>query len=156
MKKLFILSALVTMMASLSAQCYKIDTVTNTATVKFIVDRPVEFGAKSTLEELISDKYSLCDSGSIVTGEIVSIAMPEQIINIVGLQFLQRKYIVTTKVIIDGKSYIGESTKTMYVSAMLMEVSAIPHNKKVFYKTMQQSLKNAVYYIYGSNKTKEK
>jgi hypothetical protein len=42
------------------------------------------------------------------------------------------------------------------VSAMLMEVSAIPHNKKVFYKTMQQSLKNAVYYIYGSNKTKEK
>jgi hypothetical protein len=47
----------------------------------------------------------------------------------------------------DGKSYMGESTKTMYVNAMLVEVSAIPHNKKVFYKTMQQSLKNAVNYI---------
>jgi hypothetical protein len=147
MKKLFILSFLVTMVASLSAQCYKVDTVSNTATIKFLLDRPVEFGAKATLEELIADKYSLCDSGSIVTGEIVSIAMPEQMINIIGLQFLQRKYIITTKVTINGKSYMGESTKTMYVNAMLVEVSAIPHNKKVFYKTMQQSLKNAVNYI---------
>jgi hypothetical protein len=73
--------------------------------------------------------------------------MPEQMINIIGLQFLQRKYIITTKVTINGKSYMGESTKTMYVNAMLVEVSAIPHNKKVFYKTMHQSLKNAVNYI---------
>jgi hypothetical protein len=152
MKKLFILSALVIMMTSLSAQCYKVDTVFNTATVKYLLDRPVEFGAKATLEELISDKYSLCDSGSIVSGEIVSIAMPEQLLNIVGLQFLKRQYIITTKVVIDGKTYMGTATKTMFVNAMFVEVSGIPHNKKVFYKTMQQSLKNAVYYIYGSNK----
>jgi hypothetical protein len=140
------------MVTSLSAQCYKVDTVSNTATVKYLLDRPVEFGAKATLEELISDKYSLCDSGSIVSGEIVSIAMPEQLLNIVGLQFLKRQYIITTKVVIDGKSYMGTATKTMFVNAMFVEVAGIPHNKKVFYKTMQQSLKNAVYYIYGDSK----
>lgn len=152
MKKLFILSVLVTMMTSLSAQCYKVDTVINTSSVKFLLDRPVEFGAKATLEELISDKYSLCDSGDIVSGEIVSIAMPEQLLNIVGLQFLKRQYIITTNIRINGKTYTGTATKTMFVNAMFLEVSAIPHNKKVFYKTMQESLKNAVYYIYGSNK----
>ena len=120
MKKLSILSILVTIVTSLSAQCYKVDTVINTSSIKYLLDRPVEFGAKATLEELISDKYSLCDSGDVVSGEIVSIAMPEQLLNIVGLQFL---------------------------SAMFLEVGLIPHNKKVFYKTMQQSLKNAVNYI---------
>ena len=102
------------MVTSLSAQCYKVDTVSNTATVKYLLDRPVEFGAKATLEELISDKYSLCDSGNIVSGEIVSIAMPEQLLNIVGLQFLKRQYIITTKVTINGKTYTGTATKTMF------------------------------------------
>ena len=154
MKKLFILSVLVTMMTTLSAQCYKVDTVTNTSSVKYIADRAVEFGVKATLEELIADKYSLCDSGSIITGEIVSIAIPEQILNIVGMQFLQRKYIIVTKVTIDGKTYTGENSKTMYLNAMFLEVGIIPHNKKVFYKTMQHSLKNAVYGT--SSKTKER
>ena len=152
MKKLSILSILVTIVTSLSAQCYKVDTVINTSSIKYLLDRPVEFGAKATLEELISDKYSLCDSGDAVSGEIVSIAMPEQLLNIVGLQFLKRQYIITTRVIINGKTYTGTATKTMFISAMFLEVGLIPHNKKVFYKTMQQSLKNAVYYIYGSNK----
>ena len=152
MKKLSILSILVTIVTSLSAQCYNVDTVINTSSIKYLLDRPVEFGAKATLEELISDKYSLCDSGDAVSGEIVSIAMPEQLLNIVGLQFLKRQYIITTRVIINGKTYTGTATKTMFISAMFLEVGLIPHNKKVFYKTMQQSLKNAVYYIYGSNK----
>lgn len=152
MKKLFILTLIVTMVTSLSAQCYKVDTVINTSSIKYLLDRPVEFGAKATLEELISDKYSLCDSGNIITGEIVSIAMPEQLVNIVGLQFLKRQYIITSTVTINGQTYSGSSTKTMFVNAMFVEVSGIPHNKKVFYKTMQESLKNAVYYIYGTNK----
>ena len=147
MKKLSILSILVTIVTSLSAQCYKVDTVINTSSIKYLLDRPVEFGAKATLEELISDKYSLCDSGDVVSGEIVSIAMPEQLLNIIGLQFLKRQYIITTRVIINGKTYTGTATKTMFISAMFLEVGLIPHNKKVFYKTMQQSLKNAVNYI---------
>ena len=51
------------------------------------------------------------------------------------------------EVTINGKTYTGTATKTMFVNAMFVEVSGIPHNKKVFYKTMQQSLKNAVNYI---------
>jgi hypothetical protein len=147
MKKLFILTFIVTMVTSLSAQCYKVDTVINTSSIKYLLDRPVEFGAKATLEELISDKYSLCDSGNIITGEIVSIAMPEQLVNIIGLQFLKRQYVITSTVTINGKTYTGNSTKTMFVNAMFVEVSGIPHNKKVFYKTMQESLKNAVNYM---------
>jgi hypothetical protein len=60
------------------------------------------------------------------------------------MQFLQRKYIIVTKVTIDGKTYTGENSKTMYLNAMFLEIGVIPHNKKVFYKTMQHSLKNAV------------
>jgi len=144
MKKLFILSFAIIIMANLSAQCYKVDTVINSSTVKYIVDRAVEFGTKTTLEEIIADKYSLCDSGSIIVGEIFSIYMPEELINIIGMQFLKRTYVITTKVTIDGKVYTGKYSKTIYLNAMFLEVSQIPHNKKVFYKTMQHSLKNAV------------
>lgn len=131
-------------MANLNAQCYKVDTVINTSAIKSIAGRAVEFGAKTTLEEIIAEKYSLCDSGSIILGEIFSIYMPEELINIIGMQFLKRTYVITTKVTIDGKVYTGESTKTVYLNAMFLEVSQIPHNKKVFYKTMQKSFKNAV------------
>lgn len=130
----------------LKAQCYKVDTVVNASSVVQIAERAVEFGAKATLEELISEKYSLCDTGKIVSGKIVSIAMPEQLINIVGMQFLKRQYIVNTEVNFDGKTLTGTATKTIYVNAMFLEVEKIPHNKKTYYKTMQESLKKALNY----------
>ena len=143
MKKLFILSALVTMLTSLSAQCYKIDTVTSIASVTEIGGRPIIFGAQTTLEEIASSKYQLCNEGSPISGTIKSIAMPEQLVNIVGLQFLKRDYIVTTEINVNGIILQGEANKVVYVNAMFVSVEGIPHNRKAYSKALEKSFKNA-------------
>jgi hypothetical protein len=143
MKKLIILSVCL-LTLGLSAQCYKIDTVTNTSSVQSIANKPLLFGVQTTLEEIISKDYSLCDSGQIITADINSVAMPEQIVNIIGIQFLKRQYIVQTQVNMAGKILVGQSTQTIYVNAMFVEVTAIPHNKKAISKAIQKSLQRAV------------
>lgn len=142
MKKLFILTLIVTMMTSLSAQCYKVDTVTTIASVTEIGGRPIIFGAQTTLEEIASTKYQLCNEGSPITGEIKSIAMPEELLNIVGLQFLKRDYIVITEIKVNGVTVLGEAKKTVYVNAMFVSVEGIPHNRKAYSKALEKSFKN--------------
>jgi hypothetical protein len=142
MKKLFILTLIVTIVASLSAQCYKVDTVTTIASVTEIGGRPIIFGAQTTLEEIASTKYQLCNEGSPITGEIKSIAMPEQLLNIVGLQFLKREYIVITEINVNGTVVIGEAKKIVYVNAMFVSVEGIPHNRKAYSKALERSFKN--------------
>lgn len=142
MKKLFILFALVTMLTSLSAQCYKVDTVTSIATVTEIGGRPVIFGAQTTLEEIAASKYQLCNEGSPITGTIKSIGMPEELLNIVGLQFLKRDYVVYTEINVNGVIVTGEAKKTIYVNAMFVSVEGIPHNRKAYSKALEKSFKN--------------
>jgi hypothetical protein len=142
MKKLFILLFLVTMMTSLSAQCYKVDTVTSIASVTEIGGRPIIFGAQTTLEEIASSKYQLCNEGSPISGTIKSIAMPEELLNIVGLQFLKRDYIVITEINLNGVIVLGEAKKTVYVNAMFVSVEGIPHNRKAYSKALEKSFKN--------------
>ena len=142
MKKLFIFFALVTMMTSLSAQCYKVDTVTSIASVTEVGGRPIIFGAQTTLEEIAASKYQLCNEGSPISGTIKSIAMPEELLNIVGLQFLKRDYIVITEINLNGVIVLGEAKKTVYVNAMFVSVEGIPHNRKAYSKALEKSFKN--------------
>ena len=130
------------MMTSLSAQCYKVDTVTSIATVTEIGGRPIIFGAQTTLEEIASSKYQLCNEGSPISGTIKSIAMPEQLVNIVGLQFLKREYIVSTEINVNGILLQGEASKVIYVNAMFISVEGIPHNRKAYSKALEKSFKN--------------
>ena len=130
------------MMTSLSAQCYKIDTVTSIASVTEIGGRPVIFGAQTTLEEIASSKYQLCNDGSPISGTIKSIAMPEQLVNIVGMQFLKREYIVSTEINVNGILLQGEAKKVVYVNAMFVSVEGIPHNRKAYSKALEKSFKN--------------
>jgi hypothetical protein len=130
------------MVASLSAQCYKVDTVTSIASVTEIGGRPIIFGAQTTLEEIASSKYQLCNEGSPISGKIKSIAMPEQLVNIVGLQFLKREYIVSTEINVNGILLQGEASKVVYVNAMFVSVEGIPHNRKAYSKALEKSFKN--------------
>lgn len=130
------------MMTSLSAQCYKIDTVTSIASVTEIGGRPIIFGAQTTLEEITSSRYQLCNEGSPISGTIKSIAMPEQLVNIVGLQFLKREYIVNTEINVNGILLQGEASKVIYVNAMFVSVESIPHNRKAYSKALEKSFKN--------------
>jgi hypothetical protein len=70
--------------------------------------------------------------------------MPEQLVNIIGLQFLKREYIVSVKLLAGDKAYTAEAKKTIFVNAMFLSVEQIPHNKKAYSKALEKSLAVAV------------
>lgn len=129
---------------NLQGQSYKVDSVTSTASVTYIAGRPVAFGAQTTLEQLIADKFSLSDTGQIVKMQIYSIAMPEELVNIIGIQLLKRDYIVSVRLSVGDKVYEAQAKKRVFVNAMFLTVEQIPHNKKAYSKALEKSLAVAV------------
>jgi hypothetical protein len=139
MKKLIIiLTAAIT--ASLSGQCYKIDTVRNHTQMKELAGRPVDFGIVTTAEQLIADKYSICDTGIKVDLALNTIGIPERIINIAGIQLLKRDYIVNMSITANNITHYSRHIKTVYVNAMFLTVEQIPHNKKAYSKAVEKCL----------------
>jgi hypothetical protein len=140
-----ILFTLVSLLAlSLQGQCYKVDSVTSIASISEISGRPITFGAQTTTEQLVADQFSLCDTGQLLKVQICSVAMPEQLVNIIGIQLLKRDYIVTVKLSAGDKVYEGQAKKRVFVNAMFLTVDQIPHNKKAYSKALEKSLAVAV------------
>lgn len=139
MKKLIIiLTAAIT--ASLSGQCYTIDTVRNHTHLQTIANRPVDFGIVTSAEQLIADKYSICDTGIKVDLALNTIGIPERIINIAGIQLLKRDYIVNMSITANNITHYSRHIKTVYVNAMFLTVEQIPHNKKAYSKAVEKCL----------------
>jgi hypothetical protein len=119
----------------------KVDTVYNTSKIQQIDGRDVTFGVKETVEELALDKNI---EGNI-TVEITKIESPQQMLNIVGMQWLKKDYIVEVKVTIDDKSYNGEAIRKTFLFAALLNVEGgeVPLNRKSFSKSLQHALEDA-------------
>jgi len=132
------------MALNLQGQSYKVDSVTSIASISEISGRPITFGAQTTTEQLVADQFSLCDTGQLLKVQICSVAMPEQLVNIIGIQLLKRDYIVTVKLSAGDKVYEGQAKKRVFVNAMFLTVDQIPHNKKAYSKALEKSLAVAV------------
>lgn len=123
----------------------QIDTVINSTPVQTIEDRDVRFGVKETVEELLYDK-NINPLSCHIAVEIVKIESPQQKLNIVGLQWLRKDYIVEVKIIIDGKEYTGDAKRKtlLFAAALDVENNEVPLNRKAFSKALQRSLEDAL------------
>jgi len=127
--------------------CTYIATPTNQTTIKTVGDRDVTFGVKEEVEEILSNKgIVLCDSGDVkIDVAITKIESPQEIVNIMGIQWLKKDYIIETEIVKEGKTYKGTGIKKTFVFAMFLNVEGgeVPLNKKAFSKALQSSLKSA-------------
>ena len=123
----------------------QIDTVINSTSVQTIEDRDVRFGVKETVEELLYDK-NINPLSCHITVEIVKIESPQQKLNIVGLQWLRKDYVVEVKITIDGKEYTGDAKRKtlLFAAALDVENNEVPLNRKAFSKALQCSLEDAL------------
>lgn len=123
----------------------QIDTVINLTPVQTIEDRDVCFGVKETVEEILYDK-NINPLTSHITVEIVKIESPQQKLNIVGLQWLRKDYIVEVRIMIDGKEYNGDAKRKtlLFAAALDVENNEVPLNRKAFSKALQRSLEDAL------------
>jgi hypothetical protein len=144
-----ILPILTTLIMSLPGQgCTYVATPVNQTKIQTVGDRNITFGVKEEVEEILSNKgIILCDSGDVkIDVAITKIESPQEIINIMGIQWLKKDYIIETEIIKDGKIYKGTGVKKTFVFAMFLNVEGgeVPLNKKAFSKALQTSLKSAL------------
>ena len=121
--------------------------VTNTQHIQTIGGRDVTFGVKENVEELLIEKgYTTVDSGVAfdVQVSIDSIYSPQQLLNIIGLQWLRKDYIVETTICIGSGCFKGKGERRTFIFAMFLNVEngEVPLNKKAFSKSLQEALKN--------------
>ena len=119
--------------------------VNNAQHIQTIGGRDVTFGVKETVEELLIEKgYTPNDSlGFPVQVTIDSIYSPQQILNIMGMKWLRKDYIVETSTCIGSGCFKGKGERRTFIFAMFLEVEGneIPLNRKAFSKALQSSLK---------------
>ena len=119
--------------------------VSNVQHIQTIGGRDITFGVKETVEELLIDKgYTPTDSGVAfdVQVSIDSIYSPQQMLNIMGLQWLRKDYIVETTICIGSGCFKDKGERRTFIFAMFLNVEngEVPLNKKAFSKALQESL----------------
>ena len=122
--------------------------VDNATSIKKIESRDVLFGVKETAEELFADQgYSPVDSTTAFAFDawvtIDSIYSPQQILNIAGIKWLRKDYIVETSICIGSGCYKAKGQRKTFIFAMFLDVenNEVPLNRKAFSKALQASLR---------------
>jgi len=143
-KLLFLLLLLPTM--SFAQNCIKIDAVWCNKKVKQISTRNVLFGIKQVAEEILSEKYNLCDSNATsVKIEVTRIGMPSSTFKIGGVGEATQITQVYIKLyfgdkIIDG---LGESeTRAGFVLIELTD-GKVPFNNTTIGTAIKKAILNA-------------
>ena len=124
-----------------------IGNVSNSTKIEKIDGRDLTFGVKEEVEEILNNQgYFITDStGFAVQVSITKLESPQQILNIVGLKWLRKDYIVETEICMGSGCFIGSSMRRTFIFAALLDVqnNEVPLNRKAFSKALQSSLKDA-------------
>src|SRR5210317_70566 len=121
--------------------------VENQTSINLIGERPVTFGVKENMEELLANEgYSPNDTMGVVSRVTIdSIQSPQQILNIVGTKWLRKDYLVTVTVCMDGECKTETGKRKTFIFAAFLEVenNEIPLNRKAFSKALLEGLRKA-------------
>ena len=121
--------------------------VNNGSSIKKIETRDVIFGVKETVEEILSNQgYTPVNDtmeGMDVWVSIDSIYSPQQILNIVGMKWLRKDYVVKTSICIGSGCFNGKGERSTFIFAAFLDVenNEIPLNRKAFSKALEASLR---------------
>ena len=126
--------------------CYFVSAVLSLAQLDGVYQKRFEFGVRQMTEEILSEKYQLCSDGRPVEVTVLSIEAPTTGVQVGPFEFKQKKTIVKTKVVIDGKEYYGEGTnKTTATSTLLqLQDENLPFERTEFSVALKKSLENAL------------
>jgi hypothetical protein len=146
MKKIIFIFALVTSTVMLGQTCYTVKSVENKTENPDLSSKRFTFGVKQITEELMSDKINLCEDGSPITVDILSIEAPTVGINIGPFMIKKKNTIVEVVVIKDGVEYPGEGSAKLSVKASFAELKDenLPFEKSTFSSAVKKALENAI------------
>jgi hypothetical protein len=146
MRKLLLIPVMFLASLTYAQNCYSVKHVESRANIEGISPKRFTLGVKQITEEVISEKYSICEDGDSVSVIVESIEAPTTGIAIGPFEMKRKVTIVTTKIIINGKEYVGVGESKIDVKSTFIELQDenIPFEKSSFSAALKKSLMDGV------------
>jgi hypothetical protein len=130
----------------LNAQCFKVDTVYSTAKLRELGNRDIRFGVKQIVEEELSNKYCLSDSGTPISVEIFYFGIPKTTLRIVGIEQTNQTTQVGVRLKFNGKKIEGYGESETEVRAIMIELvdGKVPFSKMTVSSALKRAIHEAV------------
>lgn len=146
MKKLLITLLMLGSLTSFSQNCYTVKEVKNNGDIEGINPKRFTLGVKQITEELLSEKYTVCEDGSPVIVTIESIESPSNGFSLGPFEKKRKKTIVKITINMDNKNYEGEGQSNTDVQSTFIELQDenLPFEKSAFSSALKKSLQNAL------------
>lgn len=123
MKKiLFLLLLLAPVLTFAQQVCVSVDSVYSTCKAKDLGRRDIRFGIKQIVEDELSNKYCLSDSGDDVNVEIYYFGTPKTTLRVLGVEKTEVKTQVGIRIYYKGQKYEGIGESEVEVRAILIEL----------------------------------
>lgn len=129
-----------------SQNCYSVSKVDNLTENPDLSSKKFVFGLKQLTEELMGEKYSICEDGLPVNVAITSIESPTVGINIGPFMIKKKNTIVKVIVVKDGVEYSGEGSAKLSVKASFAELKDenLPFEKSTFAAAVKKALEVSI------------
>ena len=147
MKKLFFIFGLMLSTSILYSQnCYSVSKVENLTENPDLSSKKFVCGLKQLTEELMGEKYTICEDGLPIHVAITSIESPTVGINIGPFMIKKKNTIVKVIVLKDGIEYTGEGSAKLSVKASFAELrdENLPFEKSTFASAVKKALEVSI------------
>lgn len=147
MKKLLLLLAVAFLIAADTApKCYKVTKVSSQVEAPEMKKERVTFGIKQMTEEILSEKVNICEDGTPVEVEILSVEAPTNSTSLGPWAKSKKITIVKLRLLIDGEEYWGQGEANVTVQSTFLDLNDdnLPFNKTSFSGAVKKALIEAV------------
>ena len=144
MKKLIFILLLPIFM--FSQECYRVSKVSSQVEAPEMKKERVVFGIKQITEEILSEKYSICEDGTPVEVEVLSVEAPSTNTSLGPFSKTKKITIVKLRLIIGKEEYWGQGEANVTVQSTFLDLNDdnLPFNKTAFSGAVKKALVEAV------------
>ena len=122
--------------------CVVVDSVYSTCKAKDLGRRDIRFGIKQIVEDEMSNKYCLSDSGVPVKVEIYYFGTPKTSLRVLGVEKTDMKTQVGIRITYKGQIYEGIGESEVEVRAVMIELveGSIPFSQTVVSSAIKKGI----------------
>lgn len=144
MKKLLLFLLLCPMLSF--AQCINVDSIYVTAKVRELGSRNIKFGIKQILQEELSNRFCLSDTGKQMNLEVYYFGLPKTTLRIAGVERSEMITQVGVKIYYNGEIYQGLGESNTEIKTIMIEVKegSLPFEKMTVSSCLKKAIKYAV------------
>jgi hypothetical protein len=129
-----------------SQECYTVKEVTSSAQIEEMSQKRITFGIKQMTEELLSEKYFICQDGLPVIIDVYSIEAPSKGMSLGPFAKNKKQTIVKLKINLGNKELYGEGLAETSTQSMFLDLNDenLPFNKTSFASAIKKALELAL------------